>query len=552
MPIIGCFCAAVICFGQAQNNPTPQKPLPPPTPATAGTTGTLPPPPSTTGNLPVPTNQNLTPPVMPKTTPVQTPPNLSIPNPPVATPGVPNKPLTAQEAAQIALTNQPNVAIALANFAASRGQVTQSKAGLYPQLSLNQSFSKTDTFYGNSKNSNSTVATTSGTTGATTGTTATTTGTTATTTGTTAGTTAGTTGTTATTTGTTATTTGTTTGGVVIGRSQGWSGGVTLNQLLFDFNHTRDLVAEFEAAERAAKHLYSKAEIDTILTVKQAFYVYVQNQSLVDVQQANVDSAQASLNLAQAEVQGGLGAPADVVSATTTLDTAEQALVQSRATALNSRIALCFAMGIDPRTPFVPSSSTEPTEPGDDLNTLVDMAVMHRPDVLAAVETLRSEGYAVRAARTSNAPSFNFQLGVNNFGETNPLGTDSLVPTVSVTWLFEDAGLTAGKVESARAEEEVAKQNLQLTTQGAIQDVTTSFVNVQAAEQRLTVANAEVANSTENLKLAQGQYQAGVTPFVTVITAQAQMVQSRSDQAVAIANLAETRATLSHSLGKGI
>jgi outer membrane protein TolC len=550
IPVIGCFCAAIFVFGQAQTNPAPQKPLPPPSGTT--TTGTLPPPPSTTGNLPVPTNQNLTPPVMPKTTPVQTPPDLSIPGPPVPTPGVPNTPLTAQEAAALALAKQPNVAIALAQLEAARGQVAQTKSGLYPQLNLSQAYSRTDTFYGNTNNSNPVVSTTGGTTGSTTGTTAGTTGTTSGTTGTTSGTTGTTSGTTGTTSTTTSGTTGTAASTLIVGKSQGWSGEVTLSQLLFDFNHTRDLVSEYEAAERAAKHGYTKAEIDTILTVKQAFYTYVQNDGLAKVQLANVNSAQASLTLAQALVAGGLGAPADVVSATTTLDTAEQALVQARATALTSRLTLCFDIGIDPRTPFVPANSAEPAESGDDLNTLVNLAVMRRPDVLQAVETLRSEGYAVSAARTSNAPTFNFQLGVTNFGQTNPLATDSLVPTVSVTWTFEDAGLTAGKVESAKAEQEIAKQTLQLTTQGAIQDVSTSFVNVQAAEQRLTVANAEVANGVQNLKLAQGQYQAGVTPFVTVITAQAQQVQAEVDQVNAIANLAQTRATLSHSLGNGI
>lgn len=563
IPSLFCFFAAVVCFGQTQTAPQnpPTKPVPQQPATTAGaaqaapanTTGTPPPPPATSGG-------QLTPPIQPKTPDVHTPPAVTLPPPPPGTSPENNAPLTADEAAQIALHNQPNVAIARAAVTIARGQVVQQQSGLLPSISFHQSYSKTDNFVVQHRNNgNNAVVTTSGTTGTTTagttGTTAGTTGTTAGTTGTTAGTTgatAGTTGTTAGTTGST-TTTNTTGGGTstnFVGVANGgFSGGLTLNQLIFDFNHTRDLVRQAQAQERAAQHGYSKAQIDTILAVKDAYYVFVQDQNLVNVQQANVNAAQSSLDQAQASLNAGLGAPADVVNAKTNLANAVQALLEARQTALTARVALAQAMGIDPRTPIVPSTAGEPAEPTQDVNTLVDQALRDRPDIQQELELVRASGFAVSAARTANAPTLNLQVNAQNQGETNPLANQALTGALQLVWNFEDAGLTAGRIETAHGEAEQAKQDLILTTQSAISELSQAWVDVKTAEQRVDLAAVQVQNAQENYNLALGQYQAGVTVFVTVITAETQLVQAQADQVIAQANLSEARAQLTHALG---
>ncbi len=480
-------CLAIACVASAiafsQTVPKGQQK---PTPAQPPTQGTPPPPP------PPPQNgtQGLTPPIQPKTTVPQTPPDVDVSPPPGLQPV--NAPLTAQEAAQIALRYQPSVAIALAQVEQAKGLLITQQAAEFPTVEATQTYLRQETIHG---------------------------------------------------------VTGGNTSRALAANAQGFSGGLVLNQLIFDFNHTRDLVKQNAAEVRSYQHSYSKAQIDAILLVKTAFYTFVQNEGLVKVQQANVDSAQASLDLAQASLNAGLGAPADVISARTTLANDIQALVQAKATATTSRISLCLDMGIDPRTPIVPSDATEPQEPSADVNVMVSQAIKDRPDMLASLELVKAAGYGVSAARTSNAPSFNLQVGLTNNGYSVPLTSDSLSAGLTVTWLFEDGGAAAGRVETAHGVADQAKANLQQTTLQVINDVTSAYVNVKSSEERVQVADTQVENAQKNVELAQGQYKAGVTPFVTVITAQAELEQAQSDQVTAVANLAQARATLTHALG---
>ncbi len=351
-------------FAGAQSTPAAQQAAPPQNlQAKPPTQGTPPPPPP-----PANSQQGLTPPIEPKTSVAKNPPNVDVPPPPGG--GAPvNKPLTAEEAAQIALKNLPAIGIAMGQWVEARGVLVTQAAALYPQLSASQNYARQETLHGNSGSVLPSVGGTTGTGGTGTG-----------------GTGTGGTGTTGSNgSGTTATTkTGS--------QLAGYSGGVVLNQLVFDFNHTRDLVREDNALAKSAQQTYTKAQIDAIYQVKNQFYTFAQNEELVQVQQANVDSAQAALDLAQASLDAGLGAPADVINARTTLANDISALIQAEATATTSRFTLCVDMGVDPRTPIVPdisTASTEPDEPTSDVNTMVMEALQQRPDILAAILQIR-------------------------------------------------------------------------------------------------------------------------------------------------------------------
>src|SRR5665213_1866125 len=74
-----------------------------------------------------------TPPQKPNTTPIPATPPLVLPGPPAGSEAG-TKPISADDAALIALRLQPSVTIALAQAAAARAQVTQAIAGLLPTV----------------------------------------------------------------------------------------------------------------------------------------------------------------------------------------------------------------------------------------------------------------------------------------------------------------------------------------------------------------------------------------------------------------------------------
>jgi outer membrane protein len=489
---------------------------------------------SATPSAPLPP---ITPPVMPKIQEAPLPPPVQLPPPPEALPAdAPNRPLTADEAAQIALAHQPNVVIAQANILAAQGRNQQTRSGLKPALSVTAGY--TDVFLSSSPSN--------GTNGG------------------------------AATTGTSLDAAGAlslpassvvseqTAGGGTNGGQTGGSGSrnaaattglqsaVTVRQLLFDFNHTRDLVRQSEAELRAAEANLTRTQSDLILQVKQAFYAFAQDQRLIAVNEANVKSAQDQLALAQALTANGIGLPSDVVRAETALDEAISNLVVARNNASTARVNLALLMGIDPRTPVQTADSSEPAPENQNVNDLIDLGLKQRPDILQAQATLNAANLGVSAAKTTNAPSFSANLGYASRGNVFPPNNNALTIGASVSWDPFDGGLTGGLVKQARAGVESAQASFQNVRLGVVSDVSTAFLNMKTAEQRLDTAGSEVANAQESLRLAEGRYRNGVGTFLEVTDAQTALLTAQTNQVNARSALDQARAALSRAVGTPI
>src|SRR5215468_9385105 len=176
-----------------------------------------------------------TPPIAPKLQQTPLPPAVVLPGPEQMPADVPNRPLTADEAARIALRNQPNIVSARAGITTAQGRSDQAKSGLLPNLAVSAGYNAVDTFHSQSSGGGS--------------------------------------------------------GGVVqTGGSNvtltGFFGAAAIHQLLYDFNHTRDLVRQASAEQEAASRNLTRVQADTVQQVKQAFYTFVQNERLVAVNEA--------------------------------------------------------------------------------------------------------------------------------------------------------------------------------------------------------------------------------------------------------------------------
>jgi outer membrane protein len=452
--------------------------------------------------LPLSAGSQQTPPIAPKTQETPLPPPVELPPPPAVPPDVPNRPLSADEAALIALHHQPTVTEAAASIFGARGRTQQVRAGLRPTLGVTAGYSHVTT-----------LATENGTSSGG---------------------------------GGTVTTGG---GGVVVA---GYQGSGTVRQLLFDFNHTRDLVRESTALERAAVANLTRVQADLILQVKQAFYTLTQDQRLVGVNESNVRNQQDHLALAQARLRSGLGLPSDVVRAQTAVADAVLNLNIAHNNASLARVNLALLMGIDPRTPIQPADTGEPAAGSSDVNALVQTALTQRPDLLQAQATLQAAEHGVSAARTTNAPALTASIAASTRGANFPPGTDFLTVGANIVWNPFDGGLTAGRVREARANRDTAQAQLTGTQLTVTSDVSQAYLNLRTAEQRVVTADAEVANGQESVRLAEGRYRAGIGTFIDVTDAQAALLTAQTNRVNAQSAVDQARSALARAIGSPV
>ena len=323
----------------------------------------------------------------------------------------------------------------------------------------------------------------------------------------------------------------------------------TLRQLIFDFNHTLDLVRQSSQLERAATQNLSRVQSDTVLEVKQAFYLLVQDQQQVQVQQLEVTNRQSQLDLARARFNVGLGLPIDIVNAQTAKAEAILGLNQAQANAEQARINLALLMGIDPRTPLLTAESGEAPSPATDINALAQIALRQRPEVLQAQATLRAYQYGVSAARSVNAPAVTANASVYSRGDQFlPQETD-LTIGIGLTWTPVDGGFRRGQVQEARGNVTIAQAQLNAAQLNVTSDVATAFVNLRSAEARVNLALADVANAEEGVRIATGRYATGLGLFLDIINAQAFLLTARTNVVNTQNAVEQYRVTLQHAIG---
>lgn len=398
---------------------------------------------------------------------------------------------------------QPDVTVARSGIEAARGRTQQARSGLFPQLGLNFGYTRQEQLSTES----------GGTTGG-------------------GGTSGG--------------------GGTTTGRgfvSPGYLASANVQQLLFDFNHTRELVRQATANERAAGANLTRVQQDLVLEVKQGYYTYRENENLVGVNIENVRNSQSHLDLAQARLRAGLGLPIDVVRAQTALSEAIVALDVARNTASQSRVTLALAMGIDPRTPVTAGASGEPPPASTDVNRLTDEAMRQRPEVLQARATLEAAEHGVSAEKTFNAPALSANGGLIARGNSLPPRNDTGTIGIGIVWDPFDGGLTAGRVRTARANVETARADLRSSQLGVTADVSQAYLNLRTAEQRVASAQSEITNAEEGVSLAEGRYRAGVGLFIDVIDAQTALLTARTNRVTAESGVDRARAQLKRAIG---
>jgi outer membrane protein len=340
-------------------------------------------------------------------------------------------------------------------------------------------------------------------------------------------------------------------GGGVSRSPNQWSGDVSVSQVIFD-------PASFygwRSAGASARSLGDTADttrLDVISGVRAAYFAARANRDLAGVARETVHNDEVHLRQTEAFVEVGTQPAIALAQTRSALASARLALIQAENNYANTKAQLAQAMGLETWEPFEVGDDTLPPVQGEDaaIDPLFAEALTARPELasLQAAERANSESRA--AARSGYLPT----LGARGtYGETGPsLNTTQGQWTLglSLTWNLFNGGTTAARVreaeanlDSLRAQEDALRTSIRVAVEQALLGVGAARSSVQAATEAET-------NAREQLRLAEGRYQAGAGSIielgdaqVTVNTAAAQRVQTEY-------NLAAARAALLRALGR--
>jgi outer membrane protein len=181
---------------------------------------------------------------------------------------------------------------------------------------------------------------------------------------------------------------------------------------------------------------------------------------------------------------------------------------------------------------------------------LLVLALKARPDLQALDDQIRAQEYSISAVKGGYYPGLGASTGLTELGPAlDNLGW-SWYGMLSLTWPFFGGGITNAQVREARATISVLRGQYEIQRQQIRLDLEQARLAVRSAKASEEATHEAVVNAREQLRLAEGRYQAGVGNMIELGDSQVAMTTVSAQEVQAHFNLATARAQLLLALGQ--
>jgi outer membrane protein len=305
-----------------------------------------------------------------------------------------------------------------------------------------------------------------------------------------------------------------------------------LSQLLTDFGHTRNLVANSRLQARAQQQNALATEQDVLIATDQAFYRLLDAQSLLGIAIATVKARTDVQNLTLALTQRALKSDLDLNISSADLSQAQLLQLDAENSVASARAALAELLAAPPETQYraVDDGSTAPPLPPDDSSALTREAQAQRPDLLALRLDIQADRKFARAQELQRLPS----ISALAIGGVTPVRPDGGIFTTN--W-YAAAGVNLtlpvftgfrinAQTQEARLRARASEKQTQELSDAIARDVRIATLSAQTAFRRIGVAEEFQNQTTQALSLAQTRYKLGLSSIVELSQAQLQSTQA--------------------------
>ncbi|WP_184090516.1 efflux transporter outer membrane subunit [Sphingomonas xinjiangensis] len=439
-----------------------------------------------------------------------------------------------------ALINNPDLRVAAANIRIAREQYRIQRADLLPEIGAGLG----GTVSGGSGSGSTVTGGNSGTGNGGTGT---------------GGTGTGGTGTGGTGTGGTAGGSGTGTGTAVTGSGSGTrtrfsaSGGVTAFEL--------DLFGRIASLTEAEQNRYFATEaaaratrLTLIGDIADAWLTYAADKSLLAIAQDTAESAERSVRLTRARLQGGIAPRTDLRQAEQILEGARADLALQTTALAQDVNALQLLVGNPVAETLLPRSIDEAAPSVTELPAGVDSQVLlRRPDVVQAEYTLRAANAEIGAARAALFPRITLTgvLGLASDALAGLFrgGAFTWSGGANANYSIFNAGAARAGVRLTQAQRDASVAAYERTIQIAFREVADALARRGTVTEQLRATGAQAEAAADTYRLAEARYRGGIDTFLATLDAQRSLYAARRTLVTTRLTQASNLVTLYRTLG---
>lgn len=300
----------------------------------------------------------------------------------------------------------------------------------------------------------------------------------------------------------------------------------SFNMTLYNFGKREGNVQAARETLDATKQDYATTTLDTILAIKQAYYVYLGSQAIVNVRKDTVRNRELLVRQAQGFFEVGTRARIDVARAEANLYSAQADLIAAENAVKIAWVTLRNAMGL-PRLAEQPVAEDSPEVVlSMNLAEARNIAFDSRTELKSFDAQRRASDQLIAVARRSHLPDviFDASYGRRHVSNDNGLDTFPLKPAwqvqLSLNIPIFDGFRTTNRVEetlhnyyNVKDQEEDRRQQIAL-------EVEQSYLRVVETQERIKATESAAKAAKENVDLARGRYEVGVGSIIEVTDAE--------------------------------
>lgn len=339
---------------------------------------------------------------------------------------------------------------------------------------------------------------------------------------------------------------------------------ISVTYLLLDFG-SRGFGREAARQTLIASNFqFNRTLQDTILGVETAYFNLDSARMQQQAQEDALKVAQTTLESVEIQIKTGLATITQKLQAQQALAQAQYNLESAKALVTTAQANLAKSVGLPANAALnvEPPAGEPPLKELDiTVNSMIEEALVRRPDLAAKFAVFRSKLALAKQAQRNILPQINGNLNLqrNYFDETVQAGqggsaspdgfTDNFAGSFVLSVDLFDGFLKWNKAREAKALAEAARQDLVASEIAAIADVWNSYYNYKTALKQLTAGRDLVAASEKAFNATSIGYKSGLNNIVDMLTQQNNLSSARLTFIQARTSLFLSSANLAYSTG---
>lgn len=322
-----------------------------------------------------------------------------------------------------------------------------------------------------------------------------------------------------------------------------------------------DLFGRVAALTEAERNRYFATEaaartvrLTLVGDIADAWLTHAADASLLKIARDTAASAERSVRLTRARLQGGIAPRTDLRQAEQILSQAQSDLAEQTTALAQDANALQLLVGapIDPA--LLPTSIEQVSESVTALPAGLDSQVLlRRPDVVEAEYTLRAANADIGAARAALFPRITLTglLGFasNALGSLFSGGAFAWNAGASVNYPIFRAGAGIAGVEFSQAQRDAALASYERTIQVAFREVSDALARYGTIDRQLGATRNLAAAAADTYRLTDARYRGGLDSFLASLDAQRSLYAAQRTLVGTQLIAASNRVSLYRALG---